>query len=64
MKSPAQLDREIKAVADFVNSFDSYDPTNREQFIACLVHEALLWASGVDLMRPSDRLRDLAKEWA
>ena len=60
MKTPAQLDREIHACADFVNSFPKYDPQNAAQARGFLVLEALEWARGrLHKKRPSEALREM-----
>lgn len=46
MKSDKALDSEIKACADFVNSFPAYDPQNIAQMKGFLVLHALEWARG------------------
>ncbi len=58
MKTAAQLDREIHAVADFVNSFPKYDPANAAQARGFLVLNALEWARGrLHKQRPSEALK-------
>ena len=59
MKTKYQLDREIKRVADFVNSFPCYDPLNYAQAQGFAVLNALEWAAGrrTNVMQPSYELQ-------
>ncbi len=62
MKSKDQLDREIHACIDFVNSFTRYDRDNAAQARGFLVLEALEWARGkLHRKRPSDALRQMVE---
>lgn len=55
MKTNEQIEREIKLATDFVNSFPKFDPTNQAQTLGFAVLDALEWARGKRVDRPSLR---------
>ncbi len=60
MRSDKQIDREIAKACDFVNSFPNYDPTNAAQTLGFAVLNALEWARGKRVEKPSERWGPLA----